>query len=440
MPLTATKPFTHQMKKEGEGCLGYVIADRDTRQAVIIDPRHDQVEEYLDLLKREGFELSLVIDTHTHADHLSGAAELKKRTGAQYGMLQGTLVSAADRALTDGEVIRLGETELEVIASPGHTPDSLTIAMDGNLFTGDTMLIGGSGRTDFMGGDAGELFDSFRKFERFGDETIVWPGHDYQGRSHSTLGKERAHNLIYTAGGREAVIEKLSVRGPLPQGMAEIITFNRKGSAPGAHIDCATCHGMLKDDPHALQLLDVRSPLEVSGEAIEGAWNIPLEELDKRISELNSARGTVVIVCETGNRALMAAQVLERRKYGNYKIMDGGMKAWIKAGLPHKRGRKVLSIMRQVQIGAGLLVLLGVALGTFVNPWFYVLSAFVGAGLTFAGATGFCGMALILNRLPWNKVTPTTGGGTSGGCSVGGAASGGCGVGGNVSGGCGVGG
>ncbi|MCC7508495.1 MAG: MBL fold metallo-hydrolase [Planctomycetes bacterium] len=432
MSRTATKPLIHQMKKQGEGCLGYVVADPDTRQALIIDPRNDQVDEYQDLLKKEGLKLALVIDTHTHADHLSGAAELKRRTGAAYGMLEGTLVKTADRALRDGETIRLGELELDVIASPGHTPDSLSIHLDGNLFTGDTMLIGGSGRTDFMGGDPGELFDSFQKFARFDDHAVVWPGHDYQGRSHSTLGKERAHNMIFTAGGREAVVEKLSVRGPLPQGMAEILTFNRKGSAPGAHIDCATVYSMLKDDPHAAQIVDVRSPMEVSGEAIEGAWNIPLEELEDRIRELAKASGPVILNCQTGNRALMAAQILERRKFSNFKIMDGGMKAWIKSGLPYQKGKKVLPVMRQVQLGAGMLVLIGMALGTFVNPWFYALSAFVGAGLSLAGSTGFCGMATILLRMPWNKVAPTPGGGTSGGCSAGGAASG-CSAGGGCS-------
>jgi rhodanese-related sulfurtransferase len=311
--------------------------------------------------------------------------------------------------------------------------------MDGNLFTGDTMLIGGSGRTDFMGGDAGELYDSFQKFADLPDDVVVWPGHDYQGRSHSTLGTERAHNLIYTAGGREAVVEKLSVRGPLPQGMAEILTFNRRGTDSAAHIDCVTAHGMLKDDPHSLQIVDVRSALECSGDAIEGAWNIPLEELDDRVHELANAKGQIVLTCSTGNRALMASQILQRRKFENFRIMDGGLAGWIKSGLPYKKGRRVLGIMRQVQLGAGLLVLLGVVLGTFVNPWFYAISAFVGTGLTVAGATGFCGMALILTRLPWNKFTPTPGGGTSGGCSAGGVASGGCGAGGVVSGGCGAG-
>lgn len=425
MTATATRTFIRQVTKTGEGCLGYIIADRDSAQALVLDPRNDQVDEYLAILKKEGLQLAWVVDSHTHADHLSGAAELKRRAGARYGMLQGTLVKAADAPLADGQKIALGDTEIEVIASPGHTPDSLTLALEGNLFTGDTMLIGGSGRTDFMGGDAGELYDSFQKFARFGDDTIVWPGHDYAGRSHSTLGKERAHNLVYTAGSREAVVEKLSVRGPLPQGMAEIITFNRKGSAPGVHVDGHSVADMLRE-PHTVQLLDVRSPLEFTGDRIDGAWNIPLEELERRTGELATAKGKLVLVCQSGNRALMAAQILDRRGVKDYRILDGGMQSWIKQGLPYTKGKRVMSIMRQVQLGAGLLVLLGVVLGTFVSPWFYALSGFVGAGLTFAGVSGFCGMALILMRMPWNKVAPTPGGGTSGGCAAGGAASGTC--------------
>ncbi len=439
MTATATRAFLQQIHKPGEGCLGYIIADRDSAQALILDPRHDQVDEYLQVLKQHAFKLAWVVDSHTHADHLSGAAELKRRTGARYGMLAGTLVKAADTPLADGQKIALGDTLVEVIASPGHTPDSLTLALDGNLFTGDTMLIGGSGRTDFMGGDAGALFDSFQKFARFGDDTIVWPGHDYAGRSHSTLGKERAHNLVFTAGGREAVVEKLSVRGPLPQGMAEIITFNRKGSAPGAHVDAHTVSDMLRE-PHTMQLLDVRSPLEFTGDRLDNAWNIPLEELEARTGELATAKGKLVLVCQSGNRALMAAQILDRRGIKDYRILDGGMQSWIKQGLPYSRGKRVISLMRQVQLGAGLLILLGIALGTFVNPWLYGLSALVGAGLTLAGSTGFCGMALVLMRMPWNKVAPTPGGGTSGGCAVGGAATGSCAGGAPKGGGCAVGG
>ncbi|MCC6573009.1 MAG: MBL fold metallo-hydrolase [Planctomycetes bacterium] len=436
MHATATKPWIKQMKMPGEGCLGYIVADEHKKEALVIDPRHDQVDEYVAEIKKRGFTLKFIVDTHTHADHLSGAALLKQKTGASYGMLAGTLVEPADTALHDGQVLHIGDLELRVLETPGHTPDSLTLSAPGHLFTGDTMLIGGAGRTDFMGGDPGALYDSFQKFSALPDDTTVWPGHDYEGRSNSDLGAERRQNLVFAAASRQAVIDKLSLRGPLPANMAEILTFNRKGSAPGVHVDCGTLADMLAHDEHP-QLVDVRSPLEFGGEWIEGSWNIPMPELDPRVRELEKARKPVILVCRSGNRALMAAQVLERRGFKDYRILEGGVVAWRRAGRQLAGGRKRLSIERQVQIGAGTLMLTGLALGTFVNPLFYLISAFVGAGLTFAGLSGFCGMARVLMRMPWNTISPSTGGGTAGSCASGGASSpcavsgGGCGAGGN---------
>lgn len=419
MQSTLTHPAVKQLKKQGEGCLGYIVADKAQSRAAIIDPRHDQVDEYLGYLREHKLTLDYVIDTHTHADHLSGAAAIKKATGAKYAMLAGTLVKAADTALHDGDTLNVGEVELRVIASPGHTPDSLTLLAGDQLFTGDTMLIGGSGRTDFMGGDAAALYDSFLKFADLPDATTVWPGHDYEGRSHTTLGQERASNVIYT-GTREAVISRLSARGPLPANMAEILTFNRRGEAPGQSIDL---HAAADMRAAGATFIDVRSPMEFAGEWIDGSWNIPLPELEDRIHELEKAKSPLVVLCRTGNRSLMAAQVLQRRGFKDFRIMEGGVTAWRKARLPLKQGKKRLSIERQVLLGAGSLVLLGVMLGTFVNPWLYGISAFVGAGLTLAGATGFCGMGLLLMRMPWNRLPESTGGGTAGSCSAGGGCS-----------------
>ena len=430
MQATATQPAIKQFKKDGEGCLGYVISDPQSRRAAVIDPRNDQVDEYLDYLREHKLTLTCVIDTHTHADHLSGASAIKKATGAKYAMLKGTLVKNADLPVSEGDKLAVGNVELLVIESPGHTPDSISLLADDQLFTGDTMLIGGSGRTDFMGGDPGALFDSFSKFSHLPDSTTVWPGHDYKSRSHSTLGAERSSNIVFLAGSRDAAIQKLGVRGPLPANMAEILTFNRKGEAPGIHVDLNTASELLAQG-HTF--VDVRSAMEYSGEWIDGSWNIPLPELEARMGELAKSGKPVVILCRTGNRSLMAAQVLERRGFRDYRILEAGITGWRKAGLPVKQGVKRLSIERQVQIAAGSLILLGVLLGTLVNPWLYGVSAFVGAGLTFAGLSGFCGMGLLLLKMPWNRFTPSTAGGTGGSCSAGGGATGGCGTGGSCS-------
>src|SRR5262249_19899704 len=150
-------------------------------------------------------------------------------------------------------------------------------------------------------------------------------------------------------------------------------------------------------------LLDVRSPLEFEGGRIDRAHNIPLEELDARASEIPQD-ADVITVCRTGVRATIAAEALARAGR-RATVLEGGMNAWRRARLPGGGGGKRLPVDRQVQLIAGLMVLTGVALGSFVNAWFLLLAAFFGAGLTFAGATGTCGLALLLMKMPWNRLS-----------------------------------
>jgi rhodanese-related sulfurtransferase len=150
-------------------------------------------------------------------------------------------------------------------------------------------------------------------------------------------------------------------------------------------------------------VLDVRSAIEFDCERIEGAVNIPLPELEARLAEVPESKN-LVIVCRSGKRAERAAFALLERGY-RPKVLAGGLVAWEKAGMPVREGKKRLSIERQIQLVVGISVLTGVALGVFVSPWFLVIPAFFGAGLTFAGATGFCGLGVLLTIAPWNKLT-----------------------------------
>jgi glyoxylase-like metal-dependent hydrolase (beta-lactamase superfamily II) len=402
----APTPLVRQIPAQGRACLSYLIADPESRLAAVVDPRRDQVDTYLDLLRQEGFRLEIVIDTHTHADHLSGAAELARRTGVGYAMLEGHHVAAVSRTLAEGERVRIGRLALEIVACPGHTPDGLAIWINGHLFTGDTLLIGGAGRADFQGGDPDRLYDSLQRLATFPPDSMIWPAHDYHGHRQSTLRRERETNPVYTDGPREALVERLSARGPLPLGMAEVLAFNHRGDEPGADIDPRAVHEMLQADPAALRLVDVRERDEVEATGIAGAANLPLDELEGRVGELSTPGGLLVLLCESGNRARLAAQILERHGVNRYRVLHGGMRGWVKAGLPHRGARRVLPIMRQVQLAAGLLVLAGVGLGTFVDHWFYLISALAGGGLTVAGLTGYCGMALVLARMPWNRGVP----------------------------------
>ena len=152
----------------------------------------------------------------------------------------------------------------------------------------------------------------------------------------------------------------------------------------------------------ACQLVDVRTPLEFESEHIENSFNIPLDELGKRASELKKD-SEIILICRSGNRAGRASQVLSAHQYQTV-VMEGGIESWKKEKLPLVEGKKVISLERQVQLTIGLILLASVTAGFLVNKWFFILPAIIGAGLTFAGLTGTCGLALLIAKAPWNQI------------------------------------
>ena len=173
----------------------YVLADPATRDAVMIDAVDSQFPEYSKLINRAHLTIKYVIETHTHADHVTGAGALREATGAKAATPLPCGVVPADLQLEDGAELRFGHEVLVAIATPGHTAGSMSYAWRDKVFTGDSLLIGGCGRTDFQGGDAGTLYDSItQRLFALPDETLVYPGHDYKGRTSSTIGAERAGN------------------------------------------------------------------------------------------------------------------------------------------------------------------------------------------------------------------------------------------------------
>ena len=156
-----------------------------------------------------------------------------------------------------------------------------------------------------------------------------------------------------------------------------------------------------------LVLLDVRSPIEFETEHIAGSINVPLDALDSRFDEV-PRKGQLLVICRSGKRAERGAYTLMGRGF-QPKVLDGGMLAWRKAGLPIEEGKKRLPIERQIQLIVGSGVLTGVLLGAFVNPWFLVIPGFFGAGLTFAGLSGTCALGILLGKAPWNKLESPTG-------------------------------
>ncbi|HEU5320056.1 MAG TPA: MBL fold metallo-hydrolase, partial [Methylomirabilota bacterium] len=208
------------------GCLAHLVVDAASGTALAVDPRVDQVDRVLEALAAGGFRLVHALDTHTHADHLSGVRRLAQRTGATVLAHAASKLRSPARRVRGGDTFALGARTVTVLDAPGHTPDSLSLLVDGHLFTGDALLAGGAGRTDFMGGSAAQLFDTLRTFAALPDETVVHPGHDYVGRAVTTIGEEKAGNPLLRERDRAAFVARLSVAREAPADMDAILRHN----------------------------------------------------------------------------------------------------------------------------------------------------------------------------------------------------------------------
>ena len=206
----------------------YLIADEVSRQAALIDPVREQLERDLKLLDELGLELRYVLDTHVHADHVTAAAALREQTGAQtIGGPGGA--ACADRSAREGDRFRLGALAIGVLETPGHTDDSLSFVVEDRVFSGDALLIRGTGRADFQNGDAGALYDSItEKLFRLPVGTRVYPGHDYRGHTESSIGEEQLHNPRLAGKSRAefiALMQELQL--PRPARIDEAVPANR---------------------------------------------------------------------------------------------------------------------------------------------------------------------------------------------------------------------
>jgi len=210
--------------------LTYLLVDDHSKEAVIIDPVDTHVNEYINLINSLGIQLKYALETHVHADHITASGELRRRIAVQTGVSALCGASSADLQLKDGDVIQFGQETIKVIATPGHTAGSLSYLWQDRLFTGDALLINGCGRTDFQGGDAGVLFDSItQKIFSLADETLIYPGHDYQGRRVSNVAQEKSINPRLANKSRVQFIEIMSgLNLPKPKLIDIAVPANRK--------------------------------------------------------------------------------------------------------------------------------------------------------------------------------------------------------------------
>ncbi len=217
------KPF-----HSDRGCLSYLVFDASSTHAVLIDPSEEvATQEYLQALADA--KLTYIIETHTHADHISSAEAVREKTGAKILRHASAPSQTADVRVGGDEDITFGESSLRILATPGHTDESLSILVDGAVFTGDALLIGGTGRTDFQLGNSEDLYTSLHEMlGALPDDTVVYPAHDYKGRTSSTIGQEKQNNPRFALSHDEFVVALNAHHPPLPELFDSAIEANSK--------------------------------------------------------------------------------------------------------------------------------------------------------------------------------------------------------------------
>jgi glyoxylase-like metal-dependent hydrolase (beta-lactamase superfamily II)/rhodanese-related sulfurtransferase len=334
----------------------YLLADEPTRNAVFIDTVFEQHARDAALVRELDLKLVGVLDTHCHADHVTGAWLMKAQFGSKVGLSREYHAENVDLPLAHGDVVRFGAHALEVRATPGHTGGCLSFVTPDRamVFTGDALLVRGAGRTDFQEGDARLLFRSIREqLFSLPDDCVVYPGHDYDGRTSSTIGEERQHNPRIGGGAREedfvGYMSNLAL--PHPKQIAVAVPANLRagkpedGKAPASATwgpVVRTYAGLFEIAPewvarhrNDVQVLDVRSAAELEGELghLEGAQHIPLDELRARVAEVKADK-PVVVVCQTGRRSGMGTVILGKAGLTQVANLAGGMVHWRELGLP----------------------------------------------------------------------------------------------------------
>ena len=350
--------FFKQLFDPASSTLTYLVADDASHEAVLIDPVVEQTERDVRLLREHGLKLKYTLETHVHADHVTAAQALKQATGAQTAVCRDCNAQGYDRLLQDGDVILFGNEEILTIATPGHTPGSVSYLWRDRLFTGDTLLIGGCGRTDFQNGSAEALWASVtQRLFTLDEQILVYPGHDYKGRRVSSLGEEKRFNARLAGKTRDEFLSIMkSLDLPLPARIHEAVPSNLGAGADQPAVARASEQWAALENRVAVQsvsarqlaevlrtpgvlLLDVRTPVEFESARIAGAVNAPLDRLDAaRLLARVGADAPVYCVCQTGTRSQLAASALRSAGFTRVVHVDGGTNAWALAGLPVLRG------------------------------------------------------------------------------------------------------
>jgi hydroxyacylglutathione hydrolase len=342
--------FFRQIVDDRLGCCSYVIASGN--EAAVVDPGYD-ITPYENILAERSLRLRYVIDTHVHADHVSGGRRLAAAHGAELCLHEQARVSYPVRRMREGQELSIGVVRLQMMHTPGHRPEMMSVLVTDlerslepvAVLTGDSLLVGDAGRPDFSGGDPFAQYESIQRLLNLPEWTVVYPGHfegpcgaAMNGASATTVGAERRFNPLVRLSRDEFIAQLVGSVPPRPLNINAIESTNRgHADLPWAMLTTAPEVEQLTVDDFAERegafVIDVREPAEYEAGHVPGAVHLPQADLALRIDELPRDQ-PIICICQAGRRSLRAAQFLVQAGFTNVANVEGGTSAWVESGRP----------------------------------------------------------------------------------------------------------
>jgi glyoxylase-like metal-dependent hydrolase (beta-lactamase superfamily II)/rhodanese-related sulfurtransferase len=330
------------------GCQSYLVGCGDTCVGALIDPEVRKIDRYKALAAQHGLRIQYIIDTHTHADHFSASKQLSEALGVPVIAHRLSPAPYVDLRVDEGDVIKVGNLRLTVLHTPGHTRDSMSLVGPDRVFTGDTLLIGATGRTDLPSGDPEELYDTlFNKLLTLDPELRIYPAHDYKGHTCSTIAEELRSNPRLQKRDRDEFVEMMRTLSlSMPEHLTEALRVNMSVGVSVAQLlseAAAEVPFMSMDEVKArvergandFIVLDVRERDAFEAGHIPNAQHLPRGILELKVNEaLPDPTVRIVTCCEFGKISTLAAATLRRMGFTRAVALDGGMKAWREQGFP----------------------------------------------------------------------------------------------------------
>lgn len=345
-------------------CKTYLIMNGKDNHVILVDPVIVIASDYIHLIEEKGWELTHVIDTHSHADHISAGSLLKAATGCEYIMHQETLAECVTMRVNDGDILHLNDIEIRILYTPGHTKDSITLLIDDKILTGDVLFLddGGAGRDDLPGGNSTNHWESLEVLKKLSDNLMVYPAHDYADRKPSTLGNQRITNPHLKNRSKAEFVEYIEeLRLGPEEWMKDVLQVNYKctkdptaawipennkaceikgladqtaGKKKLSYIEASELKSKMQYQSNKLVLLDVREKSELTEGLghLEGIIHIPIGSLTQRINELELYKDKeIIVICRSGARSAVGAKILTEAGYNNVWVLTGGMINWRKS-------------------------------------------------------------------------------------------------------------